>query len=167
MATAVPSADSIGSSSNSRAAAAVAIVTVVVRALYVFDDPLFWLPRNRRSKKILQNAELRKGANLKKVAKFGVRTFRVFFLQNHDGKTQNHCPAQCFGLRVRFSKHASQTQSHMAAKQKALQNTTFLQQRNFAKNTFLKSELLGIGEMLFGLRLHEEKQVKCGFCNLC
>ena len=44
----------------------VVVVAVVVRALYVFDDPLFWLSRNWTSKKTLQNAVLRKGANLKK-----------------------------------------------------------------------------------------------------
>ena len=44
----------------------IVVVVVVVRALYVFDDPLFWLSRNWRSKKILQNAVLRKVANLKK-----------------------------------------------------------------------------------------------------
>ena len=92
---------------------------VVVRALYVFDDLLFWLPRNRRSKKILQNAVVRKGAKLKKVQS-SESGFFGFFRRNHDGKTQNHCPAQCFGLRVLVSKHAFQTHSHMAAKQKKL-----------------------------------------------
>ena len=102
-----------------------------LRALYVFDDPLFWLSRNWRSKKILQNAVLRKRANLKK-GQSSESGFFAFFSHYHDGKTQNHCPTQCFGLRVRFSKHAFSTQLRMAEKQKVLQNTAFLQQSNFA-----------------------------------
>ena len=35
------------------------------------------------------------------------------------------------------------------------------------KHTFLKSDVFGIRDMLFGRRLREEKQVKMGFCNLC
>ena len=54
----------------------------VVRALYVFDDPLCWLSRNWRSKKILQNAVLRKGANMKKVQSSESGFFRAFFAKS-------------------------------------------------------------------------------------
>ena len=122
----------------------VVVVVVVVRALYVFDDPLFWLSRNWRSKKILQNAVLRKGANLKKghSSESGFSAFfRIIMMARHK-IIQNHCPTQCFGLRVRFSIHAFLTSLCMAAKQKVLQNTAFLQQSSFAKNAFLISDFL-------------------------
>ena len=74
------SSRSSGSSSSS-SRVVVVVVVVVVRALYVFDDPLFWLPRNRRIKKMLQNAVLRKGANLKKVQS-SESGFFVFFCKS-------------------------------------------------------------------------------------
>ena len=61
-------------------------IIVVVRALYVFDDPLFWLSRNWRSKKILQNTVLRKGANLKKgqISESGFSAFfRIIMMARH------------------------------------------------------------------------------------
>ena len=73
----------------------VVLVVVVVlllllllrRALYVFDDPLFWLSRNWRTKKILQNAVLRKGANLKKgqssESGFSTCFFRIIMMARH------------------------------------------------------------------------------------
>ena len=75
---AVAAVEAAAAAAAAAAGVVVVVVVVVVRALYVFDDPLFWLPRNRRSKKILQNAVLRKGANLKKVQS-SESGFLVFF----------------------------------------------------------------------------------------
>ena len=97
----------------------VVVVVVVLHALYVFDDPLFWLPRNRRSKKILQNTVLRKGANLKKVQS-SESGFFGFFRKIMMGRHKNTVLRSVSGSACFFSKHAFQTQSHMAAKQKVL-----------------------------------------------
>ena len=62
------------------------VVVVVVRALYVFDDLLFWLSRNWRSKKTLQNAVLRKGATLKRgqSSESGFSaSFRIIMMARH------------------------------------------------------------------------------------
>ena len=106
--------------------------------------------RESRSKKTLQNAVLRTGANLKKVQSSESGFFRALS-QNHEGKSHNHSPAQCFGHRFFFAACMSDTVSHGSEAESTVKHCIFATEQfcEKKKNAFLKSELFSIGEMLF------------------